>query len=444
MFDPFDAAAIGALLAFAGLLALYCLSSDDPLGRRSQYFAWLGSALFIVLVLLRAPNLLRFQRVWAEIAVLYMSYAYEHGPWAALVHPVSNYFDLTANLAAAISALFGLRSWPIVDTALGLLPPILLPFALSLLGFTRRECLALLLVVATALYSVYGAETFGTALHVKAWGAVFAFLVILNLTLGRPASAIHKVLLMLLPLTGPTATMVLVLFGAGLIILPFRRRYLVLAWAVPSVLIQIACAFGVDQSTGFAMRPMSLKSMVVVPDLLLVQGFGSLWWTTFPSSLRVPSTFELAASCVVIAAVLAASLVFCFKKTERADFVLLVPVVVGHFFASTMLALGGAASLYVGGNFRYYFPLLCMTGAWGASIPKASDKVIFRCALAGLLFVVVFNNRTAVVQTASIFRSSTPRWSEQVKNHEKNPEAPLFISPAGWTLRLPNCGEFHC
>ena len=107
----------------------------------SQYFAVLATALFVLLVLLRAPNLLRFQRVWAEIANLYMSYAYEHGPWLALVHPVSDYFDLTANLAAATSALFGLRSWPIVDTAFGLLPPILLPFALGLLGFTRRECL---------------------------------------------------------------------------------------------------------------------------------------------------------------------------------------------------------------------------------------------------------------------------------------------------------------
>ena len=444
MFDLSDPAAVGALLAFAGLLALYCLCSDGPPDRRSQYFAVLGSALFILLVLLRAPNLLRFQRVWAEIAVLYMSYAYEHGPWLAIIRPVSDYFDLTANLAAATSVLLGLRSWPIVDTAFGLLPPICLPFALSLLGYSRRECLALMLVVATALYSVHGAETFGTALHVKAWGAVYAFLVILSLTLCHPPSVFQRALLVLLPLTGPSATILLVMFGAGLIVLPFHRRYLVLAWAIPSVLIQIASAFGVDQGSGFAARPLSLMSVVFAPDLLLVQGIGSLWWTALPFSPRIPSAFELATSCAVIAAVLAASLVFCFKKPERAGFALLGSVVIAHFFASATLALNGAASLYNGAGFRYYFPLICMVGALCVSVPHISGRTVFRCGLAATVFFIVFHSRTALVRTAYMFESSTPKWSDQVKNHGENPDAPLFISPPGWTLRLPNCGEFYC
>lgn len=444
MFDPSDPVAVGALLAFAGLLLFYCLCQESVPDRRSRYFAVLGSALFILLILLRAPVLLRFQRVWAEMSVLYMSYAYEHGPWLALVHPVSNYFDLTANLAATLSALFGLRSWPIVDTALGFLPPIFVPFALALLGFTRRECLALMLVVATALYSLYGVETFGTALHVKAWGAVFAFLVILSLALGRPASVFHKVLLVLLPLTGPTATILLVLYGVGLVVLRLPNRHRVMIWAIPSILIQIASAFWVDRVTGFAVRPLSPMSFVFAPDLFFIQGLGSLWWTALPFSRRTPSTFELAACCILMAAVLAVSLTFCLKKSERADYVLLVPVLITHFCISALLALGGAGALYVGGNYRYYFPLLCMVGAWIACLPKISGGVIFRYVLAAMLFFVVFNSRAEVVRTASMFRSSAPNWNDQVENHLRNPDAPLLISPAGWTLRLPNCGAFHC
>ena len=206
----------------------------------------------------------------------------------------------------------------------------------------------------------------------------------------------------------------------GLVVVPSRQRYVVLVWTIPSVVIQIASAFAADQVSGLAVRPLSLMSAVFAPDLLLVQGIGSLWWTTLPFSSRTPSVLELVTSCFLTVVLLAAGLAAGFKNRERADFILLGLVLVAHFFATAMLALNGAGSLYVGGNFRYYFPLICMVGAWGASVPRVS-RPIFRCALAGILFFVVFNSRTAVVQTASIFHIVHP---EMERAGEKSREKP--------------------
>lgn len=98
-------------------------------------------ALGVVLVFIKAPDLLLKPRLWAEEASLYLQYAYLSSFWEALTYAPQNvggYFSLSANFPAALSAhVFGIESanwvatyftfsWVLVGLYLIIYPPSLI------------------------------------------------------------------------------------------------------------------------------------------------------------------------------------------------------------------------------------------------------------------------------------------------------------------------------
>jgi hypothetical protein len=152
MSAPFNAFTVVEILAFAGLSFLYVRADDSLSTRGKTEYTVVAGILFSILIAVRAPALLTFNRVWAEIGRLYFGYAYAHGPVAALFNPASNYYDLSANLSSAVAVSAGLQWWPVVDTGSGLLVALLLPFVVA--GTTQSISwrTGILLAVATSLY----------------------------------------------------------------------------------------------------------------------------------------------------------------------------------------------------------------------------------------------------------------------------------------------------
>ncbi|WJI52376.1 hypothetical protein NLY44_06800 [Mesorhizobium sp. C089B] len=212
MSTPFNAFTLVEFLAFAGLSFLYVRADDSLSPRGKTECTIVAGILFAILVAARAPALLTFYRVWAEIGPLYFGYAYANGPLAALFNPASNYYDLAANLSSAVAVSAGLQWWPVVDTGSGLLVALLFPFVVA--GTTQSISwrTGILLAVATALYCVTASETFGTALHIKGWGPVYAALVFGSLAFKQPLNRVHIGLLLVLPFTGTPAAFALIIW----------------------------------------------------------------------------------------------------------------------------------------------------------------------------------------------------------------------------------------
>jgi hypothetical protein len=424
-----------ALGCFALLAAQFVVMGDGD----EQSLSWAditGSGLFVVLILLRAPILFHFDRVWAEAGTLYFAYAYEHGPWIALVRQVSNYFDLTENLASATAAVVGPRFWPYVDTLFGYAPMLGFPLMLKGLRFSRRQRVGVMLAVSALVYSILSGETFGTSLHVKGWGAVYVFLTILSLSLWHNLRLTHKLVLLVAPFTGPPAAFIIIIYAILLAALLKIQNARVLAWAVPGLVIQILCALLPGGDTGFVARPFNLTSILTSADLLVVKGFASLFMPNLFFN-KVPSINELTFANLVIGSLtLCVVVVFTIFKSHRA-LLLLVALILIHFYATVTLSLGGAVMIYAQFGFRYFFPTLCMLFVLGLVL-ASSMRRISRTAASLLMCLIVLQDHPAVKGFDELFfNPHQPPWDQQVAEFNKGARKEILIYPSGWRLSLP-------
>lgn len=441
MSTPFNAFTLVELLAFAGLSFLYVRADDSLSARVKTEYTVVAGILFAILVAVRAPALLTFYRVWAEIGQLYFGYAYAHGPFAALFNPASNYYDLSANLSSAVAVSAGLQWWPVVDTGSGLLVALLLPFVVA--GTTQSISwrTGILLAVATALYCVTASETFATALHNKGWGLVYAALVFASLAIKQPLNRVHIGLLLVLPFTGTPGAFALIIWAAAGFVL--RQPHLVrpLVWSIPGLATQIGCALLPATDTGMAVRPFTLLGFASLPDLFLLKVAGAILWPAWFFTSLTPGTFELIAAAIVFLGVIGAAVFLA----RRQPILLLVPLVALQFSATAIFAVGGAESLLItGSGFRYYFApvaTLLIVLAICASTWRLAARV---AAVAICLCAVIANRDYNAMVDGLFFTPSQPSWSSQAATHLTSPSQPLLKYPTGGKVLLPDCGEYHC
>jgi hypothetical protein len=243
----------------------------------------------------------------------------------------------------------------------------------------------------------------------------------------------------LLPLTGPAATMLFLIFGAMAVMLRPMRSHGFLLWALPGLAVQIISALEPGQQTGFAARPASLLSLVQGADLLLVKGFGSLFMVRMLADSRIPGGIELIAANIALAIILLMALYFYIRRPERRDFILLLPVQVFHFLATVLLSLGGQAA-----GLRYFFPAICMAAAF-LMLTKAATQGAFRYAAVALCALILFiDHRANRFIDQLIFIPHAPSWQSQLLAQEHEPTKLLTTYPTNWQFILPNCGEHFC
>jgi hypothetical protein len=431
-----------ALVATAGLGGFLLFSNEEQKGRDTP--AEIAAvALYLTLVVVRAPTLLSFYRLWAETPGLYFVRAYEHGPLAGLLNTASNYYDLSANLASAVAAVVGLRWWPVVDTGFGLAAAAALPFVLLGLGFTFRQRIAILIAVSTAIFCVTASETFGTVLHNKGWGAVYTAIVLTSIAMEPDAkSTFRRVLLLILPLTGTIAVFALVSWAAAAAILRLRSLIRPLGWALPGLAVQVLCLALPAEHTGFAVRPLSLSTLVYIPDLFAVKAGAAIVVPSLFFRSAIPGPAEL----LLTAALSAAFVLVALYAASRRRYLALVPLVaMGVFYGSAALAVGGAGLLLeAGSSFRYYFPpVAILLIALALSCLRFCMPV--KATFVALCMVAVAANHSYNIRVSSLF--FTPHewdWTAQAEAHLSSPKDMIRIYPPGGGLHLPACGEYHC
>ena len=103
---------------------------------RSKLFSLALFLILVVILVWRAPNLLRAPRFWAEEGRVYFKFAYEHGFFRSLyfIHWWMGYLYLLPNISAAIAAhMLPLEYAPFATTYAALVVQ-LIPFLIILYG----------------------------------------------------------------------------------------------------------------------------------------------------------------------------------------------------------------------------------------------------------------------------------------------------------------------
>jgi hypothetical protein len=433
---------VAALLATAGLGALFVRSANAD-GNPGFAMEAAAVSLYLTLVVLRAPVLFSFYRIWAETLGLYFAEAYENGPVAGLLNTSSNYYDLSANLASVVAVTAGLQWWPVVDTGFGLAAAAALPFVLLGLGFTLEQRIAALIAVSTAVFCVTASETFGTVLHNKGWGAVYVAIVLASIAVDPDTGKFRKVLLLVLPLTGTVAVFALISWGAAAAVLGLRSLVRPLAWALPGIVVQLVCALLPAEHTGLAVRPLSLSTMIYIPDLFVVKAIAATLLPSLFFRSVVPGQVEIAWTIGVSAAIAFASLYAASRRHHH--WALLVLVAMGVFYGSAVLAVGGASALLpAGSSFRYYFPVVAIL-----MIALAFSCLRFgpaaKTAFVALCMCIVASNHSYNIMVSQLFfRPQEWDWSSQARTQLSSPAEGLQNYPSGNRHRLPDCGEHYC
>lgn len=426
----------------AAILVLFCasfLSASDAEYRRGALA--LSVAAYLAVILLRAPPLLSMHRLWAECGTLYFTYAYEHGPVQALLNPTSNYFDLSANLASAIAVLAGLRWWPSIDTGLGYLAALAVPLAIFGAVKETRLRVAMLLGIAVAVCCVSAVETFGTVLHNKGWGAVYAAIALAASATGNRQSRTAGFLLFVTPFTGTPALFLLAIWAAGAVVL--RRNDLLrpLAYSVPGVLTQVAFFLLPGQPTGLAARRLDLSSLVLIPYLSLVRLLGAMLWPKLFFREFSPSVAWLTAAAVAYLVLISSMLLLSTRNTLW----LLAAASFGLFAATAALALGGSATLlHTFSGLRYYFPSVAILLACAMSLMAAAPRRLQIAIALPVVALCYLNLNYDSSLAPGFWTPRQPSWAEQVAAQSTKGDQLFTIYPSGWTLGLPQCGPHHC
>jgi hypothetical protein len=430
---------IGVLAAIFLLLFATFLSTSDVKYHRIALALSLVS--YIALILLRAPSLLSMYRLWAECGTLYFTYAYKYGPVQALLNPTSNYFDLSANVASAMAVLAGLRWWPLIDTGLGYLAALAVPLAIFGSVKETRFRVALLLGIAVAVCCVSAVETFGTVLHNKGWGAVYAAIALAASATGNHQSKTARFLLFVTPFTGTPALFLLVIWAAGAIILRKNDLLRPLAYCVPGVLTQIVFFLLPAQTTGLAARHLDLQSLVYVPYLSLLRLLVSTIWPKLFFQTLSPSVSSLIIAAGLYVALVVSMLLLSIRNTLW----LLMAASLGLFAATALLALGGSVTLLQGfSGLRYYFPSVAILIACAVSLMTAAPRRIQIAMALPIIAACCLNLRYDSSLAIGFWVPQQPSWKEQVAVQAAKPDQLFTIYPSGWTLGLPQCGAHHC
>jgi hypothetical protein len=400
----------------------------------------ISSTFYIFVIMLRSPSLLSMHRIWAESATLYFSYGYKYGPFWALLNPASNYLDLSANLASFVAVLAGLRWWPIVDTGLGYAAALSVPLAVFGAIKDPKIRLAVLTAIGMSVCCVSAAETFGTVLHNKGWGAVYAAFALLALATGSRPGKTVKFLLFITPFTGTPALFLILIWASGLIAL--RRKYLLppLLYSIPGVMTQIIFFLLPSQSSGLAARSLNLNALSFVPDLVLQRLIGSIVWPSIFFSNLNPGYSEIVFSTIVFLAIIIGT----FALSIRNNLWLVIVTAIGLFVASSILALGGASTLLQSTyGLRYYFPSVAIILSCSISMLATAPRRL-QAAATLLSLAVVYINLNHDSSFFGFWTPESPSWAQQVEAQATKKNQEFSIYPNGWKLTLPQCGAYHC
>ncbi len=392
-------------------------------------------------MVLRAPELLRTPRFWAEEGSVYFAEAFSHPSAAALLTPHFGYWSLGANGAALLATLAPLTMAPLVTTLLALLVQSL-PIALVAWGAgTWRRSLAQRAAAVAVLVAIpLSGELWLNTINSQFYLAVATFLV-LTAAPGTPRPRVVAPILALAGLTGVVSCFLTPLF----VYRAARERRVDVGF---NALVMVACSavqlvmfWSVLGDPGVARRfsPLDLPTLgAILTTNSLVWCFGGLHAAQSVAT-AVLSQRGLPEFAVVGWLLLGAVMLFLVwgaAGVPRPQRVLIIGSFVLISVLSMVAASGSRSDKWVmivpgfGGRY-FYAPNVILTLLVLANLRRDNSRL--RQALA-VLFL-----SAAIFHGLRQFRDvpvSGPLWRDEVPMWEADSQHQLRIWPLGWTARL--------
>jgi hypothetical protein len=404
-------------------------------------------AACVVVLVLRAPNLLAAPRLWAEEGAAFFRHAYEHSPLGALVfvHPGANYLVLSTNVLAALAAHAVPLEWAPWITTYGALIIQLVPLTIVIFGsssvfctFARRLAGCAILLLA----STQTGEVWLTSLHSQVyWGAAAVAILLDDLAVASPLRRwVYRFVLGIGALSSVYVSFLLPVFALRAWTQRGERCiHLAILSAAFVVQVTIAATF----ASGGALNPKRLS-----PVHLDTVTFAAAEQVAFPLFGRrgnnaINRWLGRGSSglifLAVIAGVTAMTFASCLRRRLSRDDprVVLVLSFLFLFLGTCLTAFEGKA----GGRYAvvsgFVVLFLCL-----ASIPRhrpSWSAVVPALLLACGLYV---GGRDYRVDPRLCCDGDSSRWRSEVARWREDPAHEIPLCPEPWTLSLtPRAGD---
>ncbi|HTZ70666.1 MAG TPA: hypothetical protein VMB71_08455 [Acetobacteraceae bacterium] len=419
------------------------LYPPQGLGNKRQ-MAWraLSFAVFVTLVWLRMPMIMRHGRFWAEEGSTYFYNACTMPWWKALIQPQAGYLNLPANIAAIIAHhTVALPNAPHVTTAIALLIqtiPVLVLVTSADRWLQRPAALlaAVLLVATPPCGDEVWLNTINSQFHIA---LAAALCLALQVPVGLSGIA-RKILLLCAPLCCPAATALAPIFVLRAALERDRARALQALCLLIGTGLLLALFYGSNPARGHFWSPSLLVAAIASRHLalpMLGHELSSVVAGDLQEAIRAGHR-PVIAFLVVAAAAAALAAALALRRNTTAIWMLASGLMIAAI--SYYGALHGAVDLIsVDTGARYAFaPSILLALTILVVAVTGADRVAAIAWLFAAWFIAV-----GLVQASLPHRpgmANGPAWKPQLARWHSDPSTALLIWPTGWKMWLPaNC-----
>ena len=401
-------------------------------------------AAFVLLVIGRIPRAWRFGRFQDEEATVFLAYAWHH-PWReALFRPFAGYWNLAANATTLLVARFvrgggwPLEYAPYVTMTIALAVQAL-PAVLILTGrapwLARRSTIALALLFLAVAPGIE--EVFFNVLHIQFH---LALCVALILALDRPgrrgARILYGLLLLIAPLCGPIALVLLPLFALRALADRDKGRFEQIGALAAGGALQLLLFYAPSPMRGHPQSPGTIAStmllrMAAMPAL----GFGKtekLGEAIFQSQVTGGYGWMIASAAAAI--YFTALLLLALQRRDGAIWLLLssLTIAIASFGFGMIVVVADAP--YDLDSERYTFlPLMLLIFALAAMAMRREFKPRWLCAVMLLLCLMTGISRYPRPLPGL---ADGPRWAAEVAIWRSDHRHPLAVWPRPYAADL--------
>ncbi len=417
--------------------------ASQPAFLPGSFWRLLALAVFVALVWVRIPEIMHYDRFWAEEGTVYFARAWTLPWWQALWAPASGYLNLAANAAGlAARYLFPLHDAPRVTTlvafAFQALPAVLLVTARD--AWLRRPAVlfaAILILAMPPVCDEVWLNTTNSQFHL-ALAAALCLALEVPIGVGAPA---RRLLLFLAPLCSPGCVALAPLFVARAALDRQKGRAIQAGCIVAGAVLQFALFYTSTPGRGHISGPATAASIFAVKHLaipflgeqgavLIADGLRD---EVFAGHYPIAAIVAVAAVCGLI---LAAVVV---RRRSEPGWLLVAGLALACLSYYGALE-GGTALISVVGENRYAFaPCMLFALAVLALAATAADRIA-QGAWAAVVWLLVIATQQTVLPQDPIFVQG-PRWKTEIARWRANPGHPLAIWPAGWAVIVPPHSE---
>jgi hypothetical protein len=442
---------IAKSLAAFGWAGRSPLTAGDQgtVGAGSVFTGWERLALlmgFALLVIFRLPHAWAQGRFLDEEGSIFFAYAWHRPAVEALFRPFGGYLNIGATgttlLAARLvrAGYLPLEYAPYLTMVTALLFQ-LLPAALILTGrgrwlANRWAVLASLLILAVCPKTE---EVFVNVLHIQFHLALCAALILaLEIPRSRVARIGYGIMLLLAPLCGPGAIVLLPFFALRSLIDRDPARLAQTAVFAAGTALQMLLFFSPSPVRGHFLDPATLASIMFVRvaalpfcSASLANGLGR-WIHASYSAGGVGWWAAVAGSMAYFGALIGLAI----RDRRDAAIWLIVPglAIAAASFGGGMIAADPREWFSVGSGERYNFlPLVLLSLGLVALAMRPGGR--YRRVCVGLCFLMLALGAIAYPKPLKEL-SQGPAWSDEVAAWRRNHDYPLLVWPKAWSADL--------